>query len=350
MTTTPWVAAEPRSVTTASPVTTFERRADALIRLRRSFDVLARESAFACTGWSAWAFAETFVSESPSTWAALAHYPSGDLAGLLLFSEQQLDDTTLVTLAGTEQGFRGVLTVDSPETAELLAAEVAHHIADRAFPAELMLGPLDANDPAVHAFAAGLGGSRLVPDHPVPTLVTPYGGLTDVLSHGTRRTLRKAQNRVSRDGRQVTIGFTRAPSEILAMAPHMEQCHRERDHMHGRPSDLDHERGRKMWRWRLTELANLGALELSSLYLDGEFAAYALGVLDGHTYRVLEGRFVTAWARYAPGRLLEAAMLERVLESPSLRRTDWMSSVAPETLIAANDADPMVRIYWSHRP
>lgn len=105
-----------------------------------------------------------------------------------------------------------------------------------------------------------------------------------------------------------------------------------------------------MWRWRLAELANLGSLELSTLHLDGEFAAYALGVLDGDAYRVLEGRFVTAWARYAPGRLIEAAMLERVLESPSLRRTDWMSSVAPETLIAANDADPMVRIYWSYRP
>jgi hypothetical protein len=67
-------------------------------------------------------------------------------------------------------------------------------------------------------------------------------------------------------------------------------------------------------------------------------------------YRVVEGRFVTNWARYAPGRLLEAAMLQRGLDSRDLRRTDWLSSVAPETLIAANDEDPMVRIHWSWTP
>jgi hypothetical protein len=64
-----------------------------------------------------------------------------------------------------------------------------------------------------------------------------------------------------------------------------------------------------------------------------------LGVQDGNRYGVMEGRFVTALARYAPGRLLEAAVLERVAQDERYVGLDWMTGVAPETLLAANDAD-----------
>ena len=35
-------------------------------------------------------------------------------------------------------------------------------------------------------------------------------------------------------------------------------------------------------------------------------------------------------------------------EGSQIARPDWLTSVAPETLIAANSADPMVRIHWRH--
>ena len=72
------------------------------------------------------------------------------------------------------------------------------------------------------------------------------------------------------------------------------------------------------------------------------FAAYVLGIVDGPVYRLLEGRFDTGWARYSPGRLLEAAVVQRMLDDPALTTLDWMTSVASEALLATNDADPMV--------
>jgi hypothetical protein len=59
---------------------------------------------------------------------------------------------------------------------------------------------------------------------------------------------------------------------------------------------------------------------------------------------LLEGRFVTDWARYSPGRLLEVAVVERVLDDDLLTTFDWMTAVAPESLLGRNDADPMVLV------
>jgi hypothetical protein len=67
-----------------------------------------------------------------------------------------------------------------------------------------------------------------------------------------------------------------------------------------------------------------------------------VGIRDRSAYRVLEGHFATAWARYAPGRLLETAVIQRMLDEPTMSLLDWMTSVAPESLVAQNDAQPVV--------
>jgi hypothetical protein len=81
-----------------------------------------------------------------------------------------------------------------------------------------------------------------------------------------------------------------------------------------------------------------------TLQIDGELAAYTLGVFDGRAYRLLEGRFISAWARYSPGRLLEAQVVARAFNEPAITTFDWMTSVAPETLLGRNDADQMVEL------
>jgi CelD/BcsL family acetyltransferase involved in cellulose biosynthesis len=84
-------------------------------------------------------------------------------------------------------------------------------------------------------------------------------------------------------------------------------------------------------------------LELTTLTLDGDLAAYVLGIDDGPWYRVLDGRFDADYARYAPGRLLEAAVLQRVLAA-GVSGVDWMTGVAPESLIAATTLQPTVEL------
>jgi hypothetical protein len=86
-------------------------------------------------------------------------------------------------------------------------------------------------------------------------------------------------------------------------------------------------------------------LELATLSIDGEFAAHTLSICDGDIYRVLEGRFVSKWARYSPGRLLEAHIVDQALNEQAVPVVDWMTATATEKLLATNDADPMVYLH-----
>jgi hypothetical protein len=67
-----------------------------------------------------------------------------------------------------------------------------------------------------------------------------------------------------------------------------------------------------------------------------------LGILDRPVYRVLEGHLSTRWSRFAPGRVLEAAVLQRMLDDEDYDTFDWMTSIASDTLLASNARDSVV--------
>ena len=139
----------------------------------------------------------------------------------------------------------------------------------------------------------------------------------DHLSAGTRRTLRKAANRLRADGRTTHVDVVTDRATIRGWLPALVQHHQARDHAHGRDSAVDDPAGAALWHRRAEALLD-ERLELAQLTIDGHLAAYVLGVPDGAAYRLLDGRFVGTWARYAPGRLLETAVLQRVLDDPRL--------------------------------
>jgi hypothetical protein len=212
----------------------------------------------------------------------------------------------------------------------------------------VILGPLPDGSAVVHAFAAGLSGSTEDAAAPIPVIRRAAGiAPDDFMAAGMRRSLRKASNRLAADGRNVQTRFTTDASEIVELVPHLERVHRQRDHMHGRISDLDDAVRHRAWRHRIRNLIDVGLLELAVVEIDEDLAAYTLGVVDGSDYRLLEGRFVTRWARYSPGRLLELAVVERVLADPTITTFDWMTAVAPESLLGQNDTDPMVLVQLS---
>ena len=74
--------------------------------------------------------------------------------------------------------------------------------------------------------------------------------------------------------------------------------------------------------------------------IDGVLAAYVIALIDGTTYRVLDGRMNTDLSAYSPGRILESAVLERALDDGETELFDWMTGVAPETILAANVWQP----------
>jgi Acetyltransferase (GNAT) domain len=76
-------------------------------------------------------------------------------------------------------------------------------------------------------------------------------------------------------------------------------------------------------------------VEVATLSIDGSIVAYVVGLRDDKTYRVFDGHFDTAWARYSPGRLVEHAVLQSLIGEHRYEAVDWMLGVAAEKILAA---------------
>ena len=74
------------------------------------------------------------------------------------------------------------------------------------------------------------------------------------------RTLRKTANRLAADGRTAVPRFSTDAGEIRGQLPQLEQVYRQRDHVHGRASDLDDAARQQTWRHRVGDLADAGVL------------------------------------------------------------------------------------------
>ncbi len=230
-----------------------------------------------------------------------------------------------------------------PEAAHQLGRTVLTHLAHRAPGQALDLGPL-LDDERTAGLADGLG-AEVVAGAEVPAMRSDQG--TDVaayLSAGMRKTLRKARNRVATDGLTLTLTTTDDADAVARSLPFMASAYRDRDREHQVPCLLDSEQGMGLWRGRIEHLLGIGVLELTTLTLGTDPVAYVVGVRDGRRYGVLEGRFATAWSRYAPGRLVETAVLQRVLDDEGLDEVDWMTGVAPEALLAENAREGSVML------
>lgn len=304
---------------------------------------LAHRCGSPTTAQVTWLLTTTGAKHDQQSWAVLARDATGGLIGAVVLLDRTEGLRETVTLAGTDDGQRGAILTPCVTVAQALGHALSQALCRRGGRPEVELGPLPAGSPVVKAFGLGLHGSARTDADGIPVIRRADAPDVDAyLSHGMRRTIRKATNRLNSDRRTGTIQFTAEAAEIIDQLPRLEKCHRDRDHAHGRLSDLDDDQQRWLWQHRIHALARDGELELATLHIDDSLAAYALGVVDRPVYRLLEGRFDTEWARYSPGRLLEAAVVQRMLDDPTLTTLDWMTSVASEALLATNDADPMV--------
>jgi hypothetical protein len=185
--------------------------------------------------------------------------------------------------------------------------------------------------------AGQLPGGRAVSAPPVPGI-----GFTDdevTFAPSIRRGLDRSGHRIARQGLTEEIGFEREPARLAKLREEVEAVHRARDHDAGRVSDLDEVAGAAFWRSVYDRHAARGELEVATLRLDGHLAAYVIALADRPAYRVFDGRFAPPWREYSPGRRLEAAVVAHARRR-HFRMLDWMSSVAPDKLVASTWAEP----------
>ena len=316
---------------------------DDLVLLAEELDELAVVCGAPMTARAAWVFATLSMEPDREPWGVVVRDEDQAMVAAALLVDSAGSGADLVRLAGSGSGHRGALLADGPLAADRLGRALAEALVTRTHSFRLSLGPVDASSAPVAALTRALPGSQAAIVDPIPVVRRDESSLaTDYLTDGMRRTLRKSANRLSRDGHELTVAFTADRARIMRVLPMLEECHRDRDHARGRDSDLDDTAARLLWHARLRALADAGVLELATAQIDGQLAAYVLAIPDEPVYRVLEGHLATRWSRYAPGRVLESSVLQRMLDDPAYETFDWMTSIASDTLLATNDHDPVV--------
>ena len=166
----------------------------------------------------------------------------------------------------------------------------------------------------------------------------------DMYTHNMRRQLRKAENRLATDGLHADFSFARTSPEIALLLPQLERIHVERDHATGRSSDLDSTVVRELWRQLILSHTVGDQVEVATLSINSTIVAYVVGICDGRTYRVFDGHFDTQWARYSPGRLIEAAVLQHVVAERKYDTVDWMLGVAAEKILVVSGASDAFKL------
>ena len=251
------------------------------------------------------------------------------------------DESGLVVV-GMGHGCSGVTALPARAGAEqALADAIIVTMTSLSQPWSLHLEQIAAGDPVAAAIAAGLDGARLHQDRRVPRVALTWGEeLRGYLSRNTHRSLKKAHNRLERDGHVVTMAFDRDPGAVASLLGDIERVHRQRDHDLHRVSDLDNPAELDFWRRVILLHTMRGEVEIATLRIDGSLAAYVVSLLDGSSYRVYDGPFDTDFAHLAPGRLLESAALERALADPSYTELDWWSGLSAEKLLTENVSFP----------
>lgn len=321
---------------TAGLVIEVLRGSDEVQERSSQLTALAAPSTVATCRWP-WVSASLARGPAAHPWAVTVMDGTSLVAAAVLLDVDEVGQR-ITTLAGTAEGHRGALLAHDPEAARALGVGLAAALQaeSRAF----VLGPV-AQGEALSTLLRCLPEDVAVEPVAIP-LLRPRQDVEGELSKAMRRTLRKARNRLATDSVLVDMDVLDDGQSVAAALPLILTIARHRDRTCGRKSPLDDPWLRRLWQNRLLALNSEGTLRLLTLRLDDEVAAYALCILDGRTLRVLDGRYVERFNRYAPGRLLEAAVLERVRGSARLDQVDWMTTVGPESLLAANGSDPYV--------
>ena len=262
--------------------------------------------------------------------------PGGTLTAAALVALREDDGDSRMTSVRPHTDDAWDIAAVSPGARQMLLARLARYVAGLNGRWRLTLTGMRDGDEA--SWLAGqLPSGRAVPAPPVPGIGFTRDEVP--LAPGIRSGLDRSGHRIRRHALTETIQFEREPARLGRLRDEIEAVHQARDHDAGRVSDLDDQAGLAFWRSVYDGHAARGELEVGTLRLDGHLAAYVIALVDARAYRVFDGRFAPKWRPYSPGRRLEATVVEHARRG-SFAELDWMSSVAPEKLVASTRADP----------
>ncbi len=238
----------------------------------------------------------------------------------------------LTRVAALGQGLadHALLPAVSPDAAGELAAALDRALRALPTPWTLRVEQLPAGDPVAAALARSLPAARVEPGDDLPYLEIPVGAdPSRYAPKKFRQQTRNAQTRFDSAEVPTALTHTRDAAEVETLLPQLREVRLARDHAAGRVSDLDDPFRAGWWRTTALALAARGELEATVLTAGGDVAAYCLGLLDGDTYRLWDGRFHPCFAEQAPGQLLYGRLLERLVTDGTWRTVDFLRGQTP---------------------
>ncbi|HUR18486.1 MAG TPA: GNAT family N-acetyltransferase [Acidimicrobiales bacterium] len=278
-----------------------------------------------------------FTAGTPSA-VTVRSGPSGRLDAVALLCSVETEGVVEVAAVGHGRNDRGRLPARTPDACDALADGLVGFLDSMDSEWALRVEQLPADDPVASRLVDRLEIGFILPGGLVPRIEfqDEAGHLEGLLGRGMRKQLRRARARMEAEGIQACLSFEVESGRIAELLDEIEATHRARDHAVGRSSDIDAEPARQFWRDVISRHAARCEVEVATLRFGPSLAAYVVSLLDGESYRVLDGRFDTEWSRFSPGRLVETATLEKAFGDGRFSNLDWMNSVASEKLVAAN--------------
>ena len=316
----------------------------ALDTLGSDYDGLADELDIPLTGRRPWLSAWIAAYPGYEPWVVGA-WDSNRLVGVCSLAHRRVDEREEVVALGHGRNDRTRILAADDDVARVLADRVALALRQSEHPWSLRIEQLPTTDLVASALVAEMPEMSLLPGGSVPGVDFSQQARPDAhFSRNMHRQLQKCRNRIAHDGLRASTTFTRVQHTLWEHLDEIEEAHRARDHDVGRMSDIDDPAGRQLWRGLIAAHIERDQVEIAMMRLDDVLAAYVVSFRDRSTYRVFDGRFVTRWARYSPGRLLEAETLVHAMSTGGFEHLDWMNSIAPDKLISANTLEPTVHL------
>lgn len=168
------------------------------------------------------------------------------------------------------------------------------------------------------------------------------------LSKNSRKALAKIRNRLAERGLEPEFRWTCDADEVAAQLPDLVRMHRERDLALGRRPDHNDPVAATFYHEVIRRHARAGEVDLLTLHLEGDLAAFVCGFRDGRTFRSWDNRLAPRWAEASAGRLANFEALRHVVQDQQYDALDWMRGEEPYKLQSATEVVPTVVLRaWS---
>lgn len=244
------------------------------------------------------------------------------------------------------------------------AARLAQAICDAAQgfggPWRLEYSDLPSPDPVVNHLLSIWPHCQTQSSSPIPCLqFAPDAPLNQYLSSNTRAAVAKARNRIKRENVQIAQEWTRNPERIRELLPQILNIYCLRDHQLYGKSLIDDRSAENFFLMFVAEHANQGMIDLLTIHLNGQLAAFALCLLDIGEHWVLVNRASPDWLHYSPGTIANAEVVRHAFEDPHSHGVNWggapqryklsgeVTLIPRQTLYAWSSAT--VRIFLQYR-